>query len=85
MNIECPEQYDRFMDSIRLALLVWRDRGGRDFSRLCDKLEMSERTVRRRFRNPETMTLAELYAWCELHGEDACDVLVRALQSSKRS
>lgn len=84
MKIEHPEKYDRFMDAVRLSLLVWRDRGGRDFSQLCDKLDMSERTVRRRFQHPETLTLAELYAWCELYGKDPCELLLQAFEASKR-
>lgn len=83
MKIEHSEKYDRFMDAVRLSLLVWRDRGGRDFSQLCDKLDMSERTVRRRFQHPETLTLAELYAWCELYGKDPCELLLQAFEASK--
>ncbi len=84
MKIDDQERFDRFIDAIRLHLIVWRETGGSGFAELCDKLEISERTVRRRYRSPETLTLEELYAWCELYGKDPCEVLLRAFEAAKK-
>ena len=75
MNIQHPARFDQFMDSIRLNLMLWRRAGRYDFNEVAEKLGTSERTARRRFKHPETMTLGELYAWCELYGKDPADVL----------
>ncbi len=84
MKIDNQERFDRFIDAIRLNLIVWRDKGGIGFAELCNKLEISERTLRRRYRSPETLTLEELYAWCELYGKDPCEVLLKAFEASKK-
>lgn len=84
MKIQNQEGYDKFIDAIRLNLIVWREMGGKGFTELCEKLEISERTVRRRYRNPETLTLEELFAWCELYDKNPIDVLSQAFESSKK-
>ncbi len=78
MKIDHREKYDRFIDAIRLNLIVWREMGGKGFDDICRKLGISERTARRRYRHPESLTLAEFYAWCELYGKDPCEMLVKA-------
>lgn len=83
MQIEQLAQYDRFMDAIRLQLIVWREQQGGSFDTLCEKLDMSERTVRRRFRHPETLTLEEFFAWCELYGKDPAEILADAFRAAK--
>ncbi len=84
MKIEHRDNYDRFIDAIRLNLIVWREMGGKGFAEVCEKLEMSERTVRRRYRSPESLTLEEFYAWCELYGKDPCEVLLKAFEAAQK-
>lgn len=81
MKIENKEGYEKFIDAIRLNLIVWREMGGKGFPELCEKMEVSERTVRRRYRNPETLTLEEFFAWCELYEKDPSDVIRQAAES----
>ncbi len=82
MKIENMESYEKFIDTIRLNLIVWREMEGKGFPELCEKMEISERTVRRRYRNPETLTLEELFAWCELYGKNPFDVIRQAAEGS---
>ncbi len=82
MKIVHQENYDKFIDAIRLNLIVWREMGGKGFDEVCEKLGISERTVRRRYRCPETLTLEELYAWCELYDKDPCEVLMKAFEAA---
>ncbi len=84
MKIEDRESYDRFVDAIKLNLIMWRRSGAKDFSEISEKLDISERTVRRRYNTPGTLTLEELYAWCELYGKDPSEVLRGALLEAKR-
>ncbi|MBQ8928448.1 MAG: hypothetical protein IJ055_09300 [Oscillospiraceae bacterium] len=82
MQIEHMQAYDRFLDAIRLQLIVWRETEHRDFEEIAEKLGISARTARRRFKHPETLTLGELYAWCELYGKDAAALLAAALSGA---
>ena len=82
MQIRHPQQYDRFMDTIKLTLILWRQQGTADFAQIAEKLGISERTARRRFQSPETLTLAELYAWCELCGKDPGELVQRAFREA---
>lgn len=84
MKIEDRESYDRFVDAIKLNLIMWRRSGAKDFSEISEKLDISERTVRRRYNTPGTLTLEELYAWCELYGKDPSEVLRGAFHDAKR-
>lgn len=82
MKIENVKGYEKFIDAIRLNLIVWREMSGKGFPELCEKMEVSERTVRRRYRNPETLTLEEFFAWCELYEKNPIDVLRQAAESA---
>ncbi len=84
-KIDHLESYDRFVDAIKLNLIMWRRNGNQDLSDISKKLGISERTVRRRFNNPGTLTLEELYAWCELYDKDPCEVLQGAFEDAGRS
>ncbi len=84
MKIEDRESYDKFVDAIKLNLIMWRRSGAKDFSEISQKLDISERTVRRRYNTPGTLTLEELYAWCELYGKDLSEVLRGAFQNAKK-
>ncbi len=85
MQIEETERYDRFMDTVKLHLILWRRSGRSDFPEIAEKLGISERTVRRRINSPETMTLGELFAWCELYGKDPTELLASAAQEARRN
>ena len=85
MQIHDQERYDRFMDTIKLSLILWRRSGNSDFSEIAEKLGISERTVRRRFQSPETLTLGELFAWCEISGKDALALLQTAFREADRT
>ena len=85
MQIEHQERYDRFMDAVKLSLILWRRSSDGDLSEIAEKLGISERTVRRRFHSPETLTLGELFAWCEVCGKDALELLQTALREADRS
>ncbi|MBR7038449.1 MAG: hypothetical protein IKI21_04305 [Oscillospiraceae bacterium] len=84
MTINDTEKYDRFVDAVKLCLIRWRDGGIRDFAVIAKKLGISERTARRRFNTPGTLTLDELYAWCELYGKDPAAVLLQAFAEAGR-
>ena len=84
-KIDHLESYDRFVDAIKLNLIMWRRNGNQDLSDISKKLAISERTVRRRFNTPGTLTLEELYAWCELYEKDPCEVLQGAFETSRHS
>ena len=84
-RINDPEQYDRFIDAVRLSLIVWRRSGNGDFSEVSRKLGISERTVRRRFNDPGTLTLQEFFAWCELYGKEPTGLLLNALTKKEVS
>lgn len=84
MKILHEERYDRFMDAVKLSFIMWRRSGKYDFSEISAKLGISERTVRRRFNAPETLTLGELFAWCELYEKDPVELLQRAFSEGKR-
>ena len=75
-----PEQFDSFIDAIKLNLILWREKNALDFPEIAQKLDISERTARRRYKNPETMTLEEFYLWCELYGKDPCQILQSAVK-----
>ena len=75
MHVNQEEHYIRFMDTIKLTLLLWRDTNRKEMSALAKKLCISERTLHRRFREPQTITLDELYAWCEFYGKDPAELL----------
>lgn len=84
MKIEHEERYDRFMDAVKLNFIMWRRSGRYDFSEISEKLDISERTARRRFNSPETLTLGELFAWCELYEKDPVELLQSAFAASNR-
>ncbi len=84
MQIEHEERYDQFMDTVKLSLLMWRKAGKFDFAKIAEKLGSSERTVRRRFQSPETLTLEELYAWCELYDKDPVELLCVAAKEARK-
>ena len=84
MQIENTERYDRFMDAVKLSFLLWRRSGAKDITEIARKLGMSERTARRRFQSPETLTLGELFAWCELYGKDPMELLQTAFTEAGR-
>ncbi len=85
MQINNSQAFDRFLDAVRLQLIVWRETGNRDFDEIAEKLGISSRTARRRFRQPESLTLGELYAWCELYGKEASTLLAQALGESMKN
>ncbi|MDE5563518.1 MAG: hypothetical protein K2I93_00040 [Oscillospiraceae bacterium] len=84
MKFEHPERHDRFIDTIKFHLILWRRNSGKDFGEISKKLGISERTARRRFNIPGTLTLDELYAWCELYDKDPCEVLYNAFSEAKK-
>ncbi len=84
MQINDQEQYDRFIDTIKLNLIVWKRSAKKDYSEIAQKLETSDRTARRRFKYPDTMTLGELFAVCELYGKDPAEVLRQAANESRK-
>ncbi len=84
MKFEHPERHDRFIDTIKLQLILWRKNSGKNFDEISEKLDISERTARRRFNIPGTLTLDELYAWCELYDKDPCEVLYTAFSEAKK-
>lgn len=84
MQIENRERYDRFMDAVKLILILWRRSGNGDLSEIAAKLDISERTVRRRFHSPETLTLGELFVWCESCGKDLSELLLAACREADR-
>ena len=49
------------------------------------KLETSERTARRRFKYTETITLGELFAFCELYDKDPAELLKQAASASAKA
>ncbi|MCR5718485.1 MAG: helix-turn-helix transcriptional regulator [Oscillospiraceae bacterium] len=75
MKTDRPEHYDCFLDSVRLHMMLWRRETKLDNAHLAEKMGISERTVRQRFRHPDTMTLAELYGFCELFGKEPSEAL----------
>ena len=78
MQINEQERYDRFMDTIKLNLIVWKHNARHDYSEIARKLETSDRTARRRFKYTDTMTLGELFAICELYEKDPAELLKQA-------
>lgn len=84
-KISHPEQYDCFIDAIKLSLIMWRRNGTSDFKKIADKLNISERTARRRYHMPGTLTLQEFFAWCELYGKDPSEQLLLALTKAKKA
>ena len=85
MQIEDPERFDSFMDTIKLNLIVWKRNVRNDYSEIAQKLETSERTARRRFKHIDTMTLGELFAVCEFYGKDAAELLRQAAEAAKKT
>lgn len=85
MHVNQEEHYIRFMDTIKLTLLLWRDTNRKEMSALAKKLCISERTLHRRFREPQTITLDELYAWCEFYGKDPAELLRSAINEAAGS
>ena len=83
-KINHPEQYDRFIDAVKLCLIMWRRNGASDFREIADKLGISERTARRRYNMPGTLTLQEFFAWCELYGKESSEQLLLALTEVKK-
>lgn len=79
------EQYDRFIDAVKLSLILWRRSGNGDFSEVSQKLGISERTVRRRYNDPGSLTLQEFFAWCELYGKEPTELLRQALEKKPES
>lgn len=84
MQIKNEERYDRFMDTIKLNLLVWKRAARHDYGEIAAKLETSERTARRRFKYTETITLGELFAFCELYDKDPTELLKQAASASAK-
>ncbi len=84
MQIENQTEFRRFIDTIKINLLVWRRTGDLSLEEIAEKLGTSVRTVRRRSNSPETMTLEELFAWCELYGKDPEALLIQASHAVKR-
>jgi hypothetical protein len=78
MQINEQDRYDRFMDTVKLNLIVWKRNARHDYSEIAQKLETSDRTARRRFKYTDTMTLGELFAICELYGKDPVELLKQA-------
>lgn len=84
MKIVYKERYDRFMDAVKLNLILWRRTEGHDLPEIAQKLGVSERTARRRIKYPETLTLGELFAWCELYGKAPTEMLRQAFSATER-
>ena len=84
MQINDEERYDRFMDTVKLNLLVWKHAAKHDYSEIAAKLETFERTARRRFKYTDTITLGELFAFCELYGKDPTELLRQAAAAAAR-
>ena len=83
MQIENEAEFRRFIDTIKVNLLVWRRTGDLSLEDIAEKFGTSVRTVRRRSNSPETMTLGELFAWCELYGKDPEELLKQASRATK--
>lgn len=81
-RIEAQAQYEHFIDAIKLSLILWRRTGDGDFAEVARKLGISERTARRRYNMPGTLTLQEFFAWCELYGKEPAELLRNALHKS---
>ncbi len=81
-HFDHPEHYDSFIDAVKINLIRWRKKSEPDFPEIAEKLGISERTARRRYRSPETLTLQEFYLWCELYKKDPYKILESALHSS---
>lgn len=82
MEIREQERYDRFMDTIKLNLIVWKRAADYDYGDIAQKLGTSERTARRRIKYIETMTLGELFAVCELYDKNPAELLRQASGSA---
>lgn len=82
MQIEDENAFRRFMDTIKVNLLMWRRGGEVSLEEISEKLGVSVRTVRRRCNSPEHMTLGEYFAWCELYGKDPAELLRQAANHS---
>lgn len=78
-EIDAQARYERFIDTIRLSLILWRRSGEGDLADVARKLGISERTARRRYKSPGTLTLEEFFAWCELYGKEPNELLRNAL------
>jgi len=84
-KINHPEKFDKFIDDVKFNMILWREKNAPDFPEIAQKLGISERTARRRYKHPETLTLEEFYLWCELYEKEASQILLSALKHASEN